>query len=282
MQLAVITDEISEDLSHALRVCQALGISQIELRSVNGASIVDHDVPSVRRMAELIHDGGFQVCAIASPFLKTHIGEPTGSIGATHSAQDLTREQHWDVLKRSIEVAYLLNAPIVRAFSFWRVPHPEGVREDVLQTLGQATEIVRDASLKLGLENEHACNIGDGLEAKWYLDRLTTDAIGLIWDPGNIAALGNEPNKAQYDAVADRIIHVHVKDGNAIPATEFVLPGTGVCDWVNQLRLLQADGYNGALSIESHMDIDGSREAGTRAIAIALRELIDAASERIS
>lgn len=280
--LAVISDEISEDLSHALSVCAELDIHSVELRSIDGASIVDHDTASVQRIGQMVDAGGFGVCAIASPFLKTHIGDGSESVGATHSAQSLTRDQHWDVLKRSIEVAHALNAPIVRAFSFWRVAEPESVREDVLDTLGKATEIARDAGLKLGLENEHACNVGSGIEAKWYLDQLQDDTLGLIWDPGNIAALGEVPNRAQYDAIADRIIHVHVKDGNAIPADHFVLPGTGVCDWPQQLRWLHDGGYDGPLSIESHMDIDGSREAGTRAIASQLRTLARDAGLEIS
>lgn len=280
--LAVISDEISEDLSHALQVCTELGIRTVELRSIDGSSIIDHDAASVTRIREMLDDGGFDVCAIASPFLKTHIGDGSESIGATHSAKSLSREEHWDVLKRSLEIAHQLNVPIVRAFSFWRVENPESVRQDILETLGRATEIVRDAGLKLGLENEHACNIGSGIEAKWYLDRISDDTLGIIWDPGNIAALGEEPNHAQYQAVADRILHVHVKDGNAIPADHFVLPGTGVCDWPSQLRWLHEGGYDGPLSIESHMDIDGSREAGTRAIAKQLRLLAHAAGMAVS
>jgi sugar phosphate isomerase/epimerase len=276
-RLAVITDEISDSLEHALDVCTQLGIRTVELRVVDGASIVDHDAASLRRMQALLADGGFEVCSIASPYLKTFIDDTSVVVGNTHGARSLPREQHWDVLKRSLEVAHLLGAPIVRAFSFWRVAEPESVREDILATLQRSTEIVKDAGKKLGLENEHACNIGSGTEAAWYLNRIPDDTLGLIWDPGNIAALGVVPGKAQYDAVADRIIHVHVKDGNAIPADRFVPPGDGVCDWESQLRWLHEGGYDGPLSLETHFSLDGSVEAGTRVIASALRALAERA-----
>lgn len=272
-RLAVITDEISEDLGHALAVCQELGIHDVELRSIDGVSIVDHTPERLHEIDAMLREGGFRVSNIASPFLKTHIGADHTPIGNTHSAQERTREQHWDVLKRSLEISHLLDAPIVRAFSFWRVEQPETVREDVLETLGRATEITRDAGKLLGLENEHACNIGSGTEAAWYLERISDPALGLIWDPGNIAALGVVPDKAQYDAVADRIIHVHVKDGNGIPADRFVPPGDGVCDWAAQLRWLHEGGYEGPLSLETHFSLDGSVEAGTRQIAAAMRTL---------
>lgn len=275
--LAVITDEISEDFDRVLEVCAELGIRDLELRSIDGTSIVDHSPERLRALKEAIEARGFGVCAIASPFLKTHIDEKHVPVGNVHSAQELTREQHWDVLKRSIEIAHLLDAPIVRAFSFWRVENPESVREDILETLGTATEITRDGGKLLGLENEHACNIGSGIEAKWYLDRIADPTLGLIWDPGNISALGETPDKAQYDAIADRIVHVHVKDGNAIPATSFVTPGEGSCDWESQLRWLHQGGYTGPLSLETHFDIDGSKETGTRATATAMRNLAEKA-----
>lgn len=272
-RLAVITDEISEDLTHALAVCTELGIHDVELRSIDGVSIVDHSVQRVREIASQLIAGGFTVCNIASPFLKTHIGDHHVPVGNVHSAKELTREQHWDVLKRSLEIAHELDAPIVRTFSFWRVADPVSVRADILETLGRATEIVHDAGKILGLENEHACNIGSGSEAAWYLERITNRTLGIIWDPGNIAALGVVPDKSQYDAVADRIVHVHVKDGNAIPADRFVPPGDGVCDWEQQLRWLHNGGYRGPLSLETHFSLDGSIEAGTRRIATDLRRL---------
>lgn len=281
-RLAVITDEISEDLSHALKVCSDLGIRDVELRSIDGTSIVDHTPERVGEIKSMLDDGGFSVCNIASPFLKTHIGEEHVPTGNVHSAKELTREEHWDVLKRSLEIAHLLDAPIVRTFSFWRVPEPASVREDILETLGRATEITREAGVRLGLENEHACNIGSGIEAKWYLDRLTDPMLGLIWDPGNIAALGEKPDKAQYDAIADRIIHVHVKDGDAIPAEKFVTPGEGVCEWESQLRWLHEGGYDGPLSLETHFALDGSIEAGTRVIAAAMHSLADRAGAQLA
>lgn len=272
-RLAVITDEISDDLTHALAVCSELGIRTVELRVVNGRSIVDHNDESLREIKAQLDEGGFDICNIASPFLKTHLGDGSDTIGNTHGAKELTREQHQDVLKRSLEIAHLLDAPMVRAFSFWRVRDPEAVREEILETLARATEITADAGKLLGLENEHACNIGSGTEAAWYLERITDLALELIWDPGNISALGVVPDKAQYDAVADRIGHVHVKDGNAIPADHFVVPGEGVCDWESQLRWLHEGGYDGPLSLETHFALDGSIEAGTRVIAAVLQRL---------
>ena len=271
--LAVITDEISEDLALALDVCTTLGIRDVELRVINGASIVDKTDDEIAEIKTMLADGGFRVVNIASPFLKTHIGDEESTIGNVHAAKSLPREQHWDVLKRSLEIAHELDSPMVRAFSFWRVTDPESVREDILETLARATEITKDAGKILGLENEHACNIGSGIETAWYLERITDPALQVIWDPGNIAALGEVPSREQYEAVAHRIGHVHVKDGNSIPATGFVTPGEGVCDWESQFRWLHEGGYDGPVSLETHFTTDGPVEDGARVIADAVRNL---------
>src|SRR3712207_6972255 len=65
VRLSVITDEISQDLEHALGVCADLGIRAVELRAVGGANIVSHDQGSLRRIRAILADGDFGVCAIS-------------------------------------------------------------------------------------------------------------------------------------------------------------------------------------------------------------------------
>jgi hypothetical protein len=50
MRLSVITDEISPDLEVALRECEAMDISTVELRSVGGAATRE-SVDSLRELA---------------------------------------------------------------------------------------------------------------------------------------------------------------------------------------------------------------------------------------
>ncbi|HWV23553.1 MAG TPA: sugar phosphate isomerase/epimerase family protein [Thermomicrobiales bacterium] len=272
--LGVITDEISEDLDTALDLCEELGIAHIELRSVWNTSIVEHDNEAIRRIGEAIWERGMSVCAIASPFLKCHIDGDGAAAGRTHSASATTRADQWNILARSLEIAARLDTPIVRAFSFWRLDDPESVRDEILDVLGQATLRVKSAGLRLGLENEHACNIGSGQEARWYLERISDPTLGLIWDPGNSAALGVVPIPDDYAAVRDRIHHIHLKDALRLgePA-EFTTLGNGIIDYTAQFRMLAEDHYDGVLSLENHFTIDGSSDAATRANATAVRRL---------
>jgi sugar phosphate isomerase/epimerase len=281
-RLGVITDEISEDFDHALAVCNELGIRDIELRSIWGKSIVDHDQSSVRKIEQAIHRGDFRVSCIASPFLKCHLNAESAAVGNTHSASERSKDEHWAILDRSLELADQFEAPIVRTFSFWRVAEPLAVRDEILDILATATEHVSAAGKLLGLENEYACNVATGEESRWILDRIPNQALGMIWDPGNEAALGSNPFPAGYELVKNRIHHIHLKDPVAIEfSPSFTRIGDGAIDYIGQFRALARDHYEGVLSLETHYKIDGEAEPGTRACASSTRELAVEAGLRL-
>ena len=274
MRLSIITDEISQDLKHALQVCRDLQVATVELRKVEGKEIIDHDAASLSDIKHLLHDEGFQVCSIASPFLKCHLWT-----NPALSAETDEQRREWDILQRSFEVAAQLGAPLVRTFSFLRVSDPTAVRPIVLETIAEAARRTEEAGLKLALENEHACNIATGEEAGWLLQRLQTDAFGIIWDPGNEAFVGSNPFPAGYQHVRRHVLHMHVKDAIYTPQERrFVKMGTGSIDYIGQLRALAADGYNGAISLETHyIHPAGGREQATRESFAALRQLLQEA-----
>ncbi|MGC4105488.1 MAG: sugar phosphate isomerase/epimerase family protein [Thermomicrobiales bacterium] len=273
-RLGVITDEISEDFDRVLAVCAELGIHEIELRSVWSTNIVAMDDAQIDHLAAAIDAAGVSVCSIASPFLKCHIDDTEGVAGRMHSATETSRADQWAILDRSLDIADRLGAPLVRTFSFWRLPDPEPARADLLATLTEATARVAARGKLLGLENEHACIIGTGEEAAWYLNRIPDRTLGLIWDPGNEAALGIAPYPGGYEAVKDRIHHIHVKDAARIAeGTPFVKMDAGAIAYEDQFRRLQADGYPGVISIETHYRIDGLAEPATRACIDGTRAL---------
>lgn len=273
MRLSIVTDEISDDLAYALSVCRDLGVKTVELRKVGEENLVFHDSASLEQIRSRLQDGGFEVCSIASPFLKRPLWND--------SANEQTEE--WEILQRSFEIAHFLQAPLVRTFSFLRVEQPETVRSRVLEVLEEATWRTTEAGLKLALENEHACNIATGEEAGWLLERLPSPAFGVIWDPGNEAVLGSNPFPAGYQHVRGRIFHLHIKDANrnlvgVRHEERFVKLGAGSIDYVKQFRALAADGYTGTVSLETHYSHPrGGREQASRESFAALRGILQEA-----
>lgn len=272
--LSVITDEISTDLDYALEVCNELGISAVELRMIGDHNIVELDDAAVADVRRMLARHGCSVVAIASPFLKCdYWGD-----------DELGHQREMGVLRRSISIAQMLDAPIVRTFNFWRQPDPTMLYQPALAALDEATAICRDSGLLLGFENEHACTTATGEEAQWFLDRIADETFGMIWDPGNEAVVGSSPFPEGYRHVKSRIHHVHVKDAKAIAKDPtFVVMGEGAIDYAGQFRALAEDGYEGAISLETHVASDpAEREASSRASIAGIRSLAEEAGLQLA
>jgi sugar phosphate isomerase/epimerase len=74
--------------------------------------------------------------------------------------------------------------------------------------------------------------------------------VGVIWDTLNPIVAG-EPTDRTFAAIADRVVHVHIKDGGVPPdLEENRLLGDGHVPVGAIVRMLAARGYEGWLSVE--------------------------------
>jgi L-ribulose-5-phosphate 3-epimerase len=253
MRLAVITDEVSPELEPALRLCEALGVSTVELRNVGGRNVGEHDHGSLLEIRAALRGGGFDCRVVDSPFLKTEVPNA-----------------EWDALERAFDAAHFVGAPTVRVFSGLRTPDPAEVTPWIVDVLTEASERAGRAGLGLALEVEHVCNVATGEEAGRLLERLPDGSLGLVWDPGNEAMFrGGAPDRAGYSGVRERIVHVHVKDASG---GEWVRVGSGDVGWADELRGLAESAYDGFLSIETHYELpDGGGAAATEECVRSLR-----------
>jgi L-ribulose-5-phosphate 3-epimerase len=267
MRLAAITDEISQDLATALRECEAMGVGTVELRTVDGTQLVEHDAAVVRRIGAAIRGGGFRCAVVDTPFLKA------APVDTEVDAAE------WATLRRGIELACELGAGTVRVFGGARRDPPPGATW-AAETLGRAVELAGAAGVRVALEIEWECAVATGLEAAGVVAAMPANGLGIVWDPGNEARLtGSAPAPDGYAAIKDRIVHVHVKDVD--DGGGWIRVGRGLADWPGALRRLAADGYDGLLSLETHYGLpDGGLAAATRETAGALRAI--AAEEGIA
>ena len=278
MRLSAITDEISQDLDAALRVCESLGVETVELRTVDGAQLVDHDPATVRRVRSAIRGGGFGCAVIDTPFLKT---APVG--------EDVS-EAEWATLRRGLELAAEFGAGTVRVFAGARPRRsargaasrgsPSFDARWTADPLARAVALAAEHGVRVALEIEWECAVATRDEAAALLAAMPADGLGIVWDPGNEARfIGGAPQTDVEASVRDRIVHVHVKDVDA--RGQWTRPGNGLVDWRAELRNIAAASYDGLLSLETHYSLpDGGLPAATCESAAALRAL--AAAEGIA
>jgi len=168
---------------------------------------------------------------------------------AKHTLADQPR-----LARRALEIAGRTGARIVRVFSFWRTVQPDACFSAIADALAGLAELAAPAGVTIGIENEHACNLGTAAEAARLLARVPHPALQLIWDPANALVAGETPFPEGYDRLpASRIAHVHAKDCRVTGHTpEWVELGTGSIDWSGQIAALRRDGYRGWFSLETH------------------------------
>jgi L-ribulose-5-phosphate 3-epimerase len=257
LELAAITDEFTSDLSPALDAMAAIGMTGVELRMLWGRNIMDLSDGEVTRAMELIRKKGMRVISIASPLLKCVL--PNSPAIDDRFQQDVFNsvnrfEDQPRLADRAFELAKMTGAKIIRVFSYWRTVEPAKTYDAVVGALASLAERAEQEDVIIGLENEHACNVGTAKEAAVILDALQHPNLKLVWDPANAMVGGERPFPDGYRLLPkDRIVHVHAKDCHMEGLTPVWGPlGTRHIDWKGQIDALLADGYRGAVSLETH------------------------------
>ncbi|HBY63801.1 MAG TPA: sugar phosphate isomerase/epimerase [Solibacterales bacterium] len=257
LPIAAITDEFSPDLAQALEPMAEIGMTGAELRVVFGKNIMDLDDDELRRARDLVAAKNMQVISIASPLLKCVL--PDAPDVDTRFQQDIFASKHTyadqpRLTAHAIHLAKFFGARIIRVFSYWRTLDPDRCFDRIVAALaGLADQAAKDG-LIIGLENEHACNIGTAVEAARVLEAVRHPNLKLVWDPANALVGGEEPFPFGYRKLpADRIVHVHAKDCHMEGHKPVWGPlGTRRVDWKGQIDALLADGYKGYVSLETH------------------------------
>ena len=243
MKLSIFADEIDRyDPARAISLAAAWGVSHVEVRQLSGGRFPAVSDGELTDFHTLISDAGLGVSGVSPGFFKGPLDEP----GV---------DEHLDEsLPRACEWAQRLGTDRVSGFAFERTDAPRPPAA-VVDRLGQMADVAEREGCRLALENEAVCWGATGAEAASLIRQVGEDRISLCWDPGNSARAGTgTPYPGEYVHLKDLVSHVHVKNFN--PDTgAWCLVEEGVVDWPGQLDALCADGYEGFVVVETHLDI---------------------------
>jgi len=239
---AVITDEISQDFDVAVKMARDFQLDGLEIRTAWDVRIDRMTVGQLNRIRDTAVANGLSIASLASPVFKCALDDP-GEVA-----------EHFDILKRCIDAAHALGTDLVRAFTFWRVEHPDSRMTDIAAHFREAARIAADGRVRLIIENEHTCNVATSTEIDAFLTEVATPTVRALWDPCNAFWSGEDDAVSSgYDRVKSHIAHVHVKDavieGGKHIATVL---GEGNVGVQGQLDRLINDGYAGYVSLETH------------------------------
>jgi sugar phosphate isomerase/epimerase len=265
MKLSIVSDEVSSDPETALEIIAAWGVKFVEIRSIG-----EQRFPEVAdywhyRLPQLVREFGVSVAAISPGLFRTvppgHICPPmsfTRSGDVSRVRQQLEAERWRDhhiekLLPASIEAAQQFGARTIICFSFGRLDHTEDelVGEEVIQVMRHAADSVAAAGLTLNIEVAEATR-----RSVDVVRRVNHPALGINWDPAN-AFNGGEDDvfPTGFDMARPFIRHVHFKDVRCDPDTgtrPWTLEG-GAINWQPMLAALEQDGFDGFISVETHL-----------------------------
>ena len=280
-KLSIITDEISQDLGHALEIAsKEFGMSFVELRGLWNKNIINLDPNEIAEAQKLLQKYGLQVTDIASPLFKTDWpGAPKSkfSPATPQFGADYPYEKQPEVLERAVAIGKALGTNRIRCFDFWRLDDPAPHRSAMNDVLRKSAEDASKKDAILLLENEFACNTATGAEAARTLAAVQSPNLLLNWDPGNAAYRGEIAFPDGFQKLPkERIGHVHCKD--AVRKTdgtyEWAAMGRGIIDYIGQFRALAQGGYHGTMSLETHWKGGGSAEESSRQSFAGMKELL--------
>ena len=274
-KLSVITDEIGPDFVKAVNIAKFYHLDGVEIRSVWNKPVhllEDGEVADIQRILE---KNELKVSAIASSFFKCSIE---------------SKQEHLEILKRSISLAKRFGTQLVRGFTFWKSDKQESYWGKLIESYREPAQIAEDEGIIIAVENEESTMVATGEKLAQFIDEVRSPAVRALWDVSNGLYYNEEiPFPDGYRFLRGKIVHVHVKDivyDSEKKGGEPVPLGKGMVDLEGQLRALKEDGYAGFVSLETHTrpsaNVVETFPQGTELSEIATRECLDALRQMLT
>ncbi len=152
----------------------------------------------------------------------------------------------WSKIRRSVELAQAVGAPVVVAHPpfRWQGTYASGFAEGI-------HEIMADTGVVIAVENMYPWR-AYGREATMYLphwDPMPEPYEHVCWDFSH-AAIAREDSLEALRRLGSRVRHIHLTDGNDSGKDDHLVPGEGTQKVAESLRHLAAEGFAGTVCVE--------------------------------
>ena len=251
MYFSGIADEAGQPIARQIAAHRELGWSHIELRQIDGVCVTDLEDAVFDQVAEQLSAAGLTVSCFASQL--ANWARPIDGDFAVDEQE----------LRRAIPRMKRMGTRWIRCMSYPNCtpPLPESDwRSEVVDRMRRLTAIAADGDVVLVHENCHGWAGEGAAQAVKLLEAVDSPHLKLVFDTGNPICLGQNAWDL-YQAVADHIVYVHIKDYKAqrqpVRGEEDLVasfPGEGDCTVRTIVADLLASGYDGGFSIEPHIN----------------------------
>ncbi len=245
-KLSAFADEVCDDFKGQIEFLVKEGVRFIEPRFINKKNIMDLNKGELKETRIMLDDHDITVSAIGSPIGKVSLDEPFGG--------------HLDKFKHAVDLALFFETPFIRMFSYYapKGKNIDDFRNEVMDRMQAKVEVIQDAPVVMVHENESGIY---GYNAQNCVDLVKTidsPKLRLVYDPANFV-WGQEITdsvKSCWPLMKPYVVHIHIKDWK-LGAEIGSIPGEGDGQIAELLAELAADGYDGCLTMEPHLETGG-------------------------
>ena len=258
IQACVFSDELSLDFEETVRICAELRVPFIDVREGLFGSDINHiGMDGAKKMKQIMDRYGVRVGDIGSGFGKCSLTDPD------------EWKEHLAILERQIRFADLWGVRLLRMFPFWLPKgfdwRSERQRPDLQAYLPQIVDRLRVAckraeqeGITFTMEAEGSTFSGTCPEIRAIIDAVGSKALTCCWDVANSWSYGRVGWPDDYPYVKGLVTHLHIKDATFDPKDRSksvgrTYIGCGDIPWAEIFRTLNADGFNGLASVETHL-----------------------------
>lgn len=239
-KISGFSDEISKEIVTQFEVLNKLNIRYFEPRGIDGKNISTLNDEEVLELKAKMEQYGIKVSTI---------GSPIGKIKLTDSF-----EEHFEVFKRVVKTAKMLDTKYIRMFSFYHEGGDEWTAEERAEVIARLKKMIayaEEQDVILLHENEKAIYGDTADRCIDLMKELYGPHFKAVFDPANFVQCGQD-TKYAYENLKNYIEYMHIKDalfedGKVVPAG----CGDGNVEYV--LNALMENGYDGFLSLEPHL-----------------------------
>lgn len=242
LALGIVSDEITNDFSEALRHGTSWGIDRYEIRCLTTGRVPRVEKQEIATVAGLVRDHGVRITALSPGMFKAHLSR-TGEI----------EEEIRSVLPATLDLARELSCPMIIVFGFQReAGEPADNQKLAVEYMRRAAELAAAAGVRIAIENEPGFWCDTGVNTLQIINATGATALGANWDPCNAYGTDEVPYPGGYEALKPRIINVHAKDTAVGSLIKCVPIGEGALDWQGQVTALLKDRLVEHITIETH------------------------------
>ena len=240
-KISGFSDEIASDITTQFEVLNKLNIKYFEPRGVNGKSISALTEEEAVELKKAMDQYGIKASSIGSP------------VGKIKLSEDF--EAHFEMYKRIVKIAKILDTRYIRMFSFWKdeegTPWTEAERAEVFTRLKRMIAYAKEQDVVLLHENEKAIYGDIACRCQDLMKELYCDNFKAVFDPANFVQ-SDQDTKEAYEMLKDYIAYMHIKDARF---EDHVVTPAGMGDGNVKFILdsIFANGYDGFLSLEPHL-----------------------------